>query len=115
VAIGVTVIWPNAAHAESRTTNRIDGTSVEFGGPYTLGDSGPFNFLIVTNGGALTNTIGTIGSAESATNNVALVGGTNSVWKNNGDLIVGNSGSGNSLHIAAGGRVLSASGLLGLA
>src|SRR5207247_7688860 len=114
LAIWAVIFWPNAGYTESHTTNKIDGTSVEVGGPYTLGDSGPFNFLIITNGGALTNTIGTIGHAESASNNVALVVGTNSLWKNNGDLIIGYSGSGNSLHLDAGGRVLSASGLLGL-
>jgi len=52
VSIWAAVFWPNAGYTESHTTNKIDGTSVEVGGPYTLGDSGPFNFLIVTNGGA---------------------------------------------------------------
>lgn len=93
--------------AESYTTNIINGVSTNAGGPYYVGDTGPFNTLIITNAGRLTNTFGYIGNAAAASNNSAFVTGANSIWFNSNGFRVGNNGANNSLAITDGGTVRS--------
>jgi T5SS/PEP-CTERM-associated repeat protein/autotransporter-associated beta strand protein len=50
-----------------------------------------------------------IGYTNTSSNNSVLVTGTDSLWTNSGGLVVGNSGSGNSLTIADGGTVAASS------
>lgn len=95
LALALIVVF--RAAAESNTTNILDGVTANTASPFTLGDSGPFNFLLITNGGRLTNTAGTIGNSSLAFSNLAVVTGTGSVWVNEGSFIVGDLGRANSL------------------
>lgn len=92
--------------AESFTTNIISGISTNLSGPYTIGDFGSFNYLEINSGGSLVDTAGIIGSNVAATANTVLVTGSNSVWKNQGSLYLGVSGSDNRLSIVDGGQVI---------
>ncbi len=85
------------------------------GGTLTIGSTGAGNQLLLTNGGVLVNSSSTLGNSSGADNNSALVSGSGSVWTNTSSLVIGNSGSGNSLTINNGGVVASAGGTLGTA
>jgi T5SS/PEP-CTERM-associated repeat protein/autotransporter-associated beta strand protein len=63
------------------------------------------NTMIISDGGVVTNNNAVIGSAASATNNSTLITGSGSTWFLYGDLIVGESGSANSMNISNGGQV----------
>ncbi len=67
--------------AESFTTNVIDGVSTNITTEFVFGDTGPYNFLLITNGGAMTNLAPSfIGNTVGAHNNSAVVSGLGSVW-----------------------------------
>ena len=83
-------------HAESFTTNIIDGIWTNAGPQLTLGATGPFNFLLITNGGRLTNdgiSTNIVGDAAVAHSNSAVVTGTNSVWDSGYLFFLGNTGA----------------------
>jgi T5SS/PEP-CTERM-associated repeat protein len=79
-----------------------------------VGNIGKGNMLIVSNGAAVFSTRGYIGFTARAQSNSVLVTGTDSLWKNSGDLFVGFgqqppftlSTDGNSLTVANGGSVV---------
>lgn len=93
------------ASAFAGDTNVLDGVSTNVGGPFILGDSTPLNFLLVTNGASLTNTVGIVGNALAANANLAVVTGTNSVWHHRSDFFLGATGSWNQVVIVDGGRM----------
>src|SRR5688572_31571398 len=95
------------AHAESNTTNVLDGVATNVAGPFTLGDIGPFNFLLITNGGALTNTTGTIGNFNAAFGNVTIVTGPGSVWASAPTLTIGVRGASNQVSVLNGAKLVS--------
>jgi outer membrane autotransporter protein len=64
-------------------------------------------------GTMVTNGAGIIGSTISDVNNSVYVGGSNSIWVNNGDLTIGLAGSDNSLSITNNGRVENINGTIG--
>jgi T5SS/PEP-CTERM-associated repeat protein len=101
------------AAAEGYTTNIIDGVTTNAAGAFTLGDTGPFNFLLITNGGRLTNTTGTIGNGSDAHDNMAVVVGADSIWESSSTLRVGAQGSSNSLFVLDGAKARSGYGLVG--
>ena len=101
------------ARSETGVTNIIDGVTTNTGGAYYVGDTGPFNALIVTNAGTVIDTSGYIGNAAVASNNSALVTGSGSLWTNAGALYVGYAGSANQLSILNSGLVVNVSGYLG--
>ena len=74
--------------------------------PLSVGVSGASNSLVISNGGTVQNDVGTIGDNSTASNNWVLVTGTNSLWKNSGDLLVGHAGAGNSLTKAGAGTLI---------
>jgi len=88
-----------------RTGFIIDGVSTNAGASFYVGDTNPFNFLLITNGGTLMDQTGIIGNTESAPNNVAIVSGVGSHWNSDSNLFVGLSGSWNRLEVVAGGLV----------
>jgi T5SS/PEP-CTERM-associated repeat protein len=90
---------------ESFTTNIIDGVSTNAGPLVTVGATGPYNFLLITNGARLTNGTSIVGDAEGADYNSALVTGTNSTWESTNNLIVGNTGRINQTSVLNGGTV----------
>jgi len=69
--------------------------------------------LIVTNSGVLISTVANIGT--NGVSNFATVTGSGSVWSNTGALMIGGGtgAQGNQLTISAGGRVVSAEGIVG--
>ena len=91
--------------AETRTTNILDGVRTDAGGPFTLGDTGPFNFLLITNAGALTNTSGTVGRTLEAHSNLALVTGANRVWHHGVDFTLVATGGMNQVFVLDGARM----------
>jgi T5SS/PEP-CTERM-associated repeat protein len=95
------------------TTNFLDGVSTNLIGDVTVGQSGSFTLLVLTNSAAVTNTgyanIGYISDAHS--NGVVVRAG--SVW-NSGITVVGRDGSFNQLLVLDGGMVSDNSGFIGL-
>jgi T5SS/PEP-CTERM-associated repeat protein/autotransporter-associated beta strand protein len=79
-------------------------------GDLIVGLDGSGNSLVISNGGAVTNSQynygGVLGLNADSSNNSVLVTGTNSLWNNSGDLIVGYDGYSNSLTISNGATVL---------
>ena len=86
--------------AENFTTNIVDGVSSNAGPLLLVGDTGSLNYLEIKNGGSLTNQVGVIGNAASASSNSALVTGVNSLWMSSGTLTVGATGSFNRLTVS---------------
>ncbi len=80
-----------------------------------VGHSGSANSLILSNGGRVVNTVGYIGYNASSKSNSVLVTGDGSVWSNRVSLYVGRNGSGNSLTVSNGGRVVNGNGYIGAA
>ena len=68
-------------------------TLLQNSGDLILGVDGSSNAVVVSNGATLLNGVNNYGSVigqnADSSNNVELVTGTNSLWTNSGDLIVG--------------------------
>ena len=99
--------------AESFTTNIFSGIATNVAGDYIVGDTGSFNYLEINGGGALTCNKGILGNTAAASNNRALVTGSNSVWNASSFLLVGYRSSSNQLIVDAGARVAGGVGMLG--
>lgn len=91
----------------------IDGPGTvwrSFVSSLNIGHGGSGNNLIITNGGLLSDSEGTIGTSAGAMSNSVLVTGTGSTWSNFISLSIGVSGGGNSLMVRNGGAVVSGRG-----
>jgi T5SS/PEP-CTERM-associated repeat protein len=91
-------------------TGSVWNISADEEGAVTVGYGGSGNTLTIANGGAVYNTGGSIGideeqSPPGANSNTVTVTGAGSVWNNSSDIVLGYSGSGNTLTIANGGIV----------
>lgn len=64
-----------------------------------VGNEGSGNSLTITDGGAVNNLLGRIGSAATSSNNSVLVTGSGSLWTTRVVLYVGESGSGTAYSI----------------
>ena len=105
VAAFALVASPKAA-ADTGGTNKVSGFTINYPSGHTVGISGPFNALIITNAGVVNVTgNGTIGNTSTSSNNIALVSGAGSVWNNSSVLYVGQYGAYNQLTINNGGHV----------
>src|SRR6185436_951607 len=92
----------------------INGSTTNIAGNLTVGTSGSFTTLIITNGGTVSNTgNGTIGAGAAANTNRVFVTGTNSLWANGGTLTVGSLGSSNQLYITNAARVTATNLIIG--
>jgi T5SS/PEP-CTERM-associated repeat protein len=92
--------------AESFTTNIVDGVSTNLTSDFILGDTGPHNFLLITNGGAMTNQARVfIGNTVEAHNNSAVVSGVGSVWHLDETAYVGLRSPSNTLSVLGGANV----------
>jgi T5SS/PEP-CTERM-associated repeat protein len=89
------------------------GSAWQMRADFELGYSGAGNLLVITNGGLLANSDGGIGGFISASNNQAFVTGTNSVWTNHQDFILGIAGTGNELLVGDGGLLENVQGTIG--
>jgi fibronectin-binding autotransporter adhesin len=76
-----------------------------------VGNSGPFNDVLITNGGRVDVPSGVIGN--SSFGNSVTVSGNGSVWNCTGSVMVGQNVNSNRLTIAAGGDVISAGAYVG--
>ena len=79
----------------------------------TIGSTGSFNQLTISNGGKVQNGYGYVGNNSNAAYNAVLVTDAGSFWSNSSTLYVGYAGSSNSLTIANGARVLDPTGSIG--
>ena len=107
------VLCVAVGRGETGTTNIIEAAYINQGGQYVLGETGPFNVLLVRNEGWLENTSGIIGYEPGADSNLAWVTGANSLWDNRNALRIGVFGRENSVTITNGGRVNAMPGVLG--
>jgi T5SS/PEP-CTERM-associated repeat protein len=89
------------------------GSSWQMLADFELGYSGAGNLLVISNGAVLANSDGGIGAFISASNNEAIVSGTNSVWTNHQGLIIGIAGADNQLTVKNGGVLDNISGIIG--
>ncbi len=113
--------WNISGTAVANLTNFINngGTLTVSGGGVlngivTVGDTGSFSQLSITNGGrVLGSGNGILGNSVSSSNNAVLVSGPGSVWSNSGALYVGSTGSFNQLTVANGGQVFNVIGYIG--
>jgi T5SS/PEP-CTERM-associated repeat protein len=78
-------------------------------GALTIGNTGSFNSVTISDGGRIAGTSATVGNAISSSNNTVLITGANSVWTNSSTsvsaFIFGNAGAGNSMVISNGGKL----------
>ena len=85
------------------TAMTITGASSQWtSGALTIGNAGSGNAVTVSSGGTLNSGAVTVGNNALANSNALTVSGNNSNWILGGGLVVGNSGSSNSLAINAG-------------
>ncbi len=82
-------------------------------GSYVVGSNTVFDTLQLLSAAVLSNGTGVVGYSPGSTNNVAIVSGTGSLWKNSVNLFVSFLGSENALIITNGGRVLDPAGTIG--
>jgi len=79
-----------------------------------IGSAGSGNSLVISDGGSLLEaTNASIGYGITASNNSALVTGSNSLWSNRGSLYVGDKGASCGLVISDGGVVSGSNGYIG--
>jgi T5SS/PEP-CTERM-associated repeat protein/autotransporter-associated beta strand protein len=76
-----------------------------------VGYSGSSNAMLISNGAMVSDSSGWIGYQAKSSNNTVLISGSNSIWANSSELIIGQSGSGNSLIISNEGQVTMGNGL----
>jgi T5SS/PEP-CTERM-associated repeat protein len=95
-------------------TTAINGIATNLTGNLTVGNSGSFTTLVITNQGTVTNSAaGIIGAQFAAHHNSVIVTGPGSVWANGTTLAIGSSGSLNQLLITNGGLVANTFGNIG--
>ncbi|HVM60796.1 MAG TPA: hypothetical protein VMV72_08015 [Verrucomicrobiae bacterium] len=89
------------------------GSVWSISGSMSLGWGAASNSLVVEDGGQVIAATATVGSDHSGTNSV-LITGANSVWSNSGTLHIGaGAGSGNSVIISNGARMVAGTAYLG--
>lgn len=109
---GNTVIGNNASAQSNRVTVTGAGSIWNNGGNnFNIGLNGSASELDILNGGLVTDASGSIGQTSVSSNNFVLVSGAGSMWTNSSSLIVGYSGSRNTLVVTNGGKVFSGDGV----
>jgi len=78
-----------------------------------VGQLGGGNRLEVSGGAQVANSQGAMGNSVSASNNIAVVEGSGSLWNNQLDLYVGQSGRGNRLDVNNGATVAASNLIVG--
>ena len=112
----IAVALAPATHAQYTAdfqTNIISGVTSNWSGYYYVGYTNSADVLLIQDSGVLSSGTGYLGYDSSSSNNSVFVTGTNSTWSNNSDLTIGGSGSGNSLVISNGGKVVNTKGSVG--
>jgi T5SS/PEP-CTERM-associated repeat protein len=100
---GEGVVGYSAGGTQGRVRVEGPGSLWRNDGALTLGRAGGGNRLVIENGGAVESTTATIGSLSN--NNAVFIGGSGSVWRTTGNLIVNDStaGVGNGMIMSSGG------------
>jgi autotransporter-associated beta strand protein/T5SS/PEP-CTERM-associated repeat protein len=75
------------------------GSSFSLTNDLFVGNAAAGNRLVISNGAQVANRTAQIGASLNASNNLVVVTGTNSLWINRSNLIVGGAGSANQLLI----------------
>ncbi|MCX6899401.1 MAG: M6 family metalloprotease domain-containing protein, partial [Verrucomicrobia bacterium] len=96
---------------EDHATLTVSGGTLN--GSLTIGNTGSFNQLTVTNGGVVVGGTGMVGNSSLSSNNSVLVTSDGSLWSNNSSLYVGYAGVFNNMTVTNGGSVISASVVIG--
>jgi len=79
-----------------------------------VGRSGTGNSLIISNGGQVFDGAGVVSSSSpGGSNNSVFVSGLHSAWRNSFNMVLGGSGSSDSLTINGGGLVANSDGIIG--
>ncbi len=92
-----------SSRAESFTTNIVSGISTNAGSDFIIGNTGSLNYLEINSGGVVTCGDGILGNAIAASNNTALVTGTNSAWiASPYGMYIGETSAGNTLIVSNG-------------
>src|SRR5207237_3944669 len=78
-----------------------------------VGYFGMANLLVVSNGGLVINTEGTLGVNVSSSNNLAIVTGSGSLWSNAAALYVGSRGASNQLLLNNSATIVATVGSIG--
>ena len=100
VAIGTGGISDESLYVSNPGTLLTSSSNVVVGGS-TTGNS-----MVISGGGRVENAVsGVIGSNAGASSNSVTVSGSGSNWTSSGSLVVGSSGTGNSLVVSSGGMV----------
>ena len=106
----VVLVWTLAVVGVARAetaTNIVNGVTTNHSGFFYVGQTGPDNVLVITNGGRLRVSPGlgsSIGEGDSADRNSALVTGSGSFWQA-GYLDLGYEGATNTLTVTNGGVI----------
>src|SRR2546426_2691646 len=72
LALSVAACITPCAWAEDNVAIILNGTTTNFGGSLTIGNTGTNNSLQILNGGSATNTSATVGASTTANNNFVL-------------------------------------------
>lgn len=87
------------------TNNSVTNTNPSLNYSLIVGYVGSHDYLNISNGGYVTNSLGVIGYSTNSSNNYAYVTGSNSTWINTNGFYVGFMGGKNNLIISNGGAV----------
>ena len=107
VTSGIGII--GASSASSNNSALVTSQATWISDTLTVGEEGSGNSLVISGAGTVTSTDAYIGCRSYASNNSVLVTGSNSLWSNSGNLVIGaGESTGNSLIVTNGGQVQSA-------
>lgn len=104
-----------AARSGSNNTARIigNGSAWKNANGFYVGSLGPWNNLVIRDGGTVSAINGFVGFAATSSNNMVSVADNGSVWSNSFSLVIGYAGPGNKLVVTNGAAVQDSSGALG--
>jgi len=94
-----TYIGFSAGSDSNALTVANPGTLLTNSNDLYVGNEGSGNSLTISNGGAVNNLLGRVGSAATSSNNSVLVTDTGSLWTTSDDTFIGEAGSGNNLGV----------------
>jgi len=103
----------NAQFTFDYETNLISGVISNWSGNYVVGSNTVADLLRIENGGVLSDGFAYVGYESNAVSNSVILSDDNSIWTNLFTVYVGFSGSGNSLVVSNGGKLLSMAGFIG--
>jgi T5SS/PEP-CTERM-associated repeat protein len=99
----------------SNNTIVVSGTGSVMSNTFNtyIGNGGPGNLLVISNGGTVFDEYGILADTASGDDNTALIDGTGSVWSNTQYVYVGLYGGTNQMRVTNGGAVIDGTGVIG--